>query len=290
MKKVLIFGGTRFFGTDLVELLLGKGYDVTLATRGKTQDRFGDTVNRIVLDRTKEETFNEVIEGQYWDLVYDQICYSSNGADLTSRLLKDKVGHYIHTSTGSVYDNLKDQSNLSETAFDLIDHPIKMAWYGEYDYGEGKRLAEAVYFQKASFPVSAVRFPLVIGKNDYTERFKFHVDKVRNGEEIYFPDTALSMSFISEEDAGSALFHIGENRLLGAFNTHSGVMKISKMLELIEEEIGKTVALADERTEENASPYGTEEDFILNISKLKNTGWKPKNKEIEAYMRYLCRL
>ncbi len=42
--KILVFGGTRFFGKKLVERLVSEGHDVTIGTRGKTEDNFGDTV------------------------------------------------------------------------------------------------------------------------------------------------------------------------------------------------------------------------------------------------------
>ena len=41
VKKVLVLGGTRFFGKHLVEALLQAGHDVTIATRGITEDSFG---------------------------------------------------------------------------------------------------------------------------------------------------------------------------------------------------------------------------------------------------------
>lgn len=47
MKKILVFGGTRFFGKRLVESLLQAGHDVTIATRGLTVDPFGSTVKRV---------------------------------------------------------------------------------------------------------------------------------------------------------------------------------------------------------------------------------------------------
>ena len=115
MTKVLGFGGTRFFGTHLVRSLIDSRYKVTIATRGRYQDPFGSEVERVVLDRTKEDTFPDSIKDGHWDLVYDQICYSSKGAELTTRLLKGKVEHYIHTSTGSVYDNLPDQLSCCES-------------------------------------------------------------------------------------------------------------------------------------------------------------------------------
>ncbi|EKN66902.1 hypothetical protein BABA_13477 [Neobacillus bataviensis LMG 21833] len=36
----------------------------------------------------------------------------------------------------------------------------------DFTYAEGKRQAEAVLFQQATFPVVAVRFPIVMGVDD----------------------------------------------------------------------------------------------------------------------------
>ncbi len=46
LKKVLVLGGTRFFGKHLVEALLQDGHDVTIATRGITEDSFGSRVKK----------------------------------------------------------------------------------------------------------------------------------------------------------------------------------------------------------------------------------------------------
>lgn len=51
--NILVIGGTRFFGIHMVNELLTAGYDVTIATRGKASDSFGDKVKRIFLERTK---------------------------------------------------------------------------------------------------------------------------------------------------------------------------------------------------------------------------------------------
>lgn len=48
LKKVLVLGGTRFFGKHLVEALLKDGHDVTIATRGITEDSFGGTVKDLL--------------------------------------------------------------------------------------------------------------------------------------------------------------------------------------------------------------------------------------------------
>ncbi|MDD3224541.1 MAG: NAD-dependent epimerase/dehydratase family protein [Clostridium sp.] len=53
--KVLVLGGTRFFGVHMVENLIKKGHQVTIATRGNKKDNFGAKVKRIIVDHTDFE-------------------------------------------------------------------------------------------------------------------------------------------------------------------------------------------------------------------------------------------
>jgi len=50
-KNILIIGGTRYFGKLLVQQLIDKGHQVTIATRGQASDPFGAHVQRIRVDR-----------------------------------------------------------------------------------------------------------------------------------------------------------------------------------------------------------------------------------------------
>lgn len=56
-------------------------------------------------------------------------------------------------------------------------------------------------FQHAPFDVVAVRFPLVIGPDDYTHRFTFHVDRIKQGLPIGIDHPKARYSFISSADA-----------------------------------------------------------------------------------------
>lgn len=48
--NILVLGGTGFFGKHLVWELLHRGHEVTIATRGRTPDDFGDRVRRLIVD------------------------------------------------------------------------------------------------------------------------------------------------------------------------------------------------------------------------------------------------
>ena len=54
--KILVIGGTRYFGIHMVNKLLEQGHEITIATRGKTPDLYENRVKRIVIQRTNEES------------------------------------------------------------------------------------------------------------------------------------------------------------------------------------------------------------------------------------------
>ena len=48
--KILVIGRTRFFGIHMVEELLKAGHDITIATRGKASDTFGNRLLYYLMD------------------------------------------------------------------------------------------------------------------------------------------------------------------------------------------------------------------------------------------------
>ena len=101
--KVLVLGGTRFFGKHMVSKLLEAGHDVTVATRGRAADPFGDKVRRLTVERTDGESLGKALAGQWYDAVCDSLAYCSN--DVKALLDHVECGRYVMTSTASVYDD-----------------------------------------------------------------------------------------------------------------------------------------------------------------------------------------
>lgn len=198
-KTALVLGGTRFFGKTLVQELLAKGVAVTVATRGLMADPFADRVRRIKVDREDPLSLKKALGGPGWDVVYDQICYSPNDAKNAFDLLRGRIGHYVFTSSQSAYATSGLQR---ESDFDPYAYPLKMGGRGDFDYGEGKRQAEAAFFQLAGFPVTAVRYSFVLGPDDYTERLKFHVDRIKQGGTIAAPNLESLTSICPSSEAG----------------------------------------------------------------------------------------
>jgi nucleoside-diphosphate-sugar epimerase len=147
-KNILVLGGTRYFGKRLVGKLIEQGHVVTIATRGKAADPFGDRIKRLTLDRYDRQSLEKVLGKQTWDAVYDQICYAPDDAMDACDILAGKVGCYVFTSSMSIYGS---GVLCKETDFDPFQYVIQMGRREAFSYAEGKRQAEAVFSRKPVF-------------------------------------------------------------------------------------------------------------------------------------------
>ncbi len=271
MKKILILGGTRYFGKQLVHLLLEDGHEVTIATRGLTPDPFGNRVNRISLDRNNENSFREGIGNREWDLIFDQSCYSSLDADNAVRILSNRTGKYVYTSTQSVY--LKD-GRVVEEDFLPLEHPAIISKASEASYGENKRRAEAVFFQKAPFKITAVRFPIVLGVDDYTGRLEFHLRRIREGRPFVIPNIEAKVSLIHSRDASKFLHWISGKDFQGPVNAcspHSHPMR--ELVLWMENLYGKKALITTTGSEADETPFTGEISRYMSAEKPLGMGF-----------------
>lgn len=272
MSRVLVLGGTKFFGKHLVQQLLEAGEEVTIATRGQQADPFGDCVQRIKIDRENLESLQMAAAAADWDVVYDNICYSPNEAADACKAFAGRTKRYIFVSTQAVYE--QSEQLHPEGDFNPYKYPLQMGSRRDFPYGEAKRLAEAVYFQEATFPVVAVRFPIVMGTDDYTQRLVFHIDRIREGQPIGLPSLEASMSAITSAEAGSFLCWLRNQSLTGPMNACSlGVISIANIIAEIEHALGKQAIIESEITTTNASPYGIQRSWMMDQSKAAEAGF-----------------
>jgi len=272
MKKVLVLGGTRFFGRKLVELLLADGHDVTIVTRGRLANPFGDKVKHLIVDRRDTEAFSKAVEGEYYDIVYDNICYSPNEAKAFCDIFNGKMGKLVFTSTLSTY--AADGNAKSEADFDPYTYSIQMGDTEAFTYSEGKRQAEAVFFKYATSPVVAVRFPIVMGIDDYTKRLHFHVKHVVNEEAIGFLNMDAEMSFILAEEAGQFLKWAGLTDVEGPFNaTAQGTVSLKDLMALVEKATSKQAKIVLVENDEIRSPYAVPASWYMTTEKAEQAGF-----------------
>lgn len=275
-QKILILGGTSFFGKRLVRNLIDQGHSVTIGTRGITGDPFGDQISRIKLDREHAASLFAAIGDQHWDLVYDNICFSPDEAKIACDVFAGKTSRYIFTSTLCVYPT----GNRIHPEEDFLPshYPIKMGPQSAFWYGEGKRLAEAVFFQHASFPVCAVRFPVVLGHDDPTRRLHFHIERVIKGQVIGIPNPAAAMSYISSDEAARFLAWLSDHDIEGPINAASlGTLSLHKLVAMIEQATGRTAQIVPHTEEADYSPFGFPQSWMLNTGRAQLAGFQFRN-------------
>lgn len=273
-RQILVIGGNRFFGKRLIEKLIANGDHVTVLNRGHLDDGFGHKVERIICDRDDVLKFKASVQHKAWDIVYDQVCFDAHQAKVAIEIFSGHTKKFIFTSTVSVYSQ---EGNLHEDDFNPKTYKYDKILTREENYGEAKRQCEAVFFNQDTMPVVAVRFPIVMGPDDYTERLKFYVDKIKNSEPVYLPNLDAQMSFIHAADAAEGLFILGNINFTGPVNMASRApLRLCELVKFIEQNVGKKALLHSvAKTADEKSPYGLEKDWFVNIDRALSLGFKP---------------
>lgn len=267
--KILVIGGTRFFGIHMVNELLEKGHDVTIATRGNASDEFGDKVKRIIMERTNEASVKEALRGTHYDVVIDKIAYCSN--DIKYVMEAVDCDKYIHMSSTSVYE--PKHINTTESDFDGYSKELIWCDRGAFPYEQIKRQAEYALWQKYSDRNwIAVRYPFAIGKDDYTKRLLFYVEHVMKSIPMNIDNPDAQMGFIRSDEAGKFMAFLIDKDFRGAINgCAKGTISLREIITYVEEKTG-TKASLDENGD--AAPYNGEPEYSINTDKAEVLGFE----------------
>lgn len=275
--KILIIGGTRFFGIHMVHELLRKGHQVTIATRGKSQDVFGDSVERIILERTDADSMRNALVDKTYDVVIDKIAYCSN--DIKYALDVIHCQKYIYMSTTAVYQ--PKHINTKEEEFDGAAEELIWCNRSDFSYDKVKRQAECalcqIYNDKNWI---AVRYPFVIGKDDYTNRLRFYVEHAVKSVPMHIDNLNCQMGFIRSDEAGKFLAFLADRENdkdvdIRAINGCSaGTISLKEVLDYVEKRTGKK-AVIDSTGE--AAPYNGEVEYSINTGKAEKLGFQFSN-------------
>lgn len=190
---VLVVGGNRFVGYELVWRLLAGGHRLTLLNRGSRPDPFGERVERLGGDRT-QGGFARLVGGGRFDAVVDFAVFRGEEAAEAVAALREGAPHYLMVSTGQVYLVREPRpSPARETDYEgaLMAEPSAGKEKQEWDYGMGKRAAEDVLAEawaRDRFPSTRLRLPMVNGERDYHRRLEGYLWRLLDGGPIILPD------------------------------------------------------------------------------------------------------
>ena len=266
-KRMLILGGTRFLGPEIVRAAIEAGWEVTLFNRGKSNPDMFDELEKRTGDRNTSD-YASLAEGE-WDLVVDTSCYIPAHVTAAIEALGDRVGHYVVVSTISVY---ADGDGTGENGEVTEDHKLaeisaeKLAEYeviqdvGRKDGGQyyGALKAECERAARKALPgkVTVVRPGLIVGPDDGSDRYTYWPVRVAEGGEVLAPgDPDAEVQYVDVRDLGPFTFDVGARRV---GTTMNGVgfdepVTMREMLEscLVEDVETKFTWATDEQLREN---------------------------------------
>lgn len=267
--KILVLGGTRFFGIPMVEELLRQGHEVTVATRQRNKDPFGDAVRRIQVERTDPLGMAKAFRGKRYDVVYDKIAYCSN--DIKYAMEAIDCRKYIYMSSTAVYEPKKPDTR--EEDFDALDRKLVWCDRRDFPYDEVKRQAECALWQVyGDRDWIAVRYPFVLGEDDYTERLLFYVEHVMKSVPMNIDNVDARMSYIRSDEAGKFLAFLADRDFRGAVNGSAhGSLSLRDITGYVERKTGGKACL-DPAGE--AAPYNGEPEYSICVDRAEELGFR----------------
>lgn len=202
--KAFVTGGTGFVGSHLIDLLLGKGFEVSTLKRPASNIRWleGKNVKFIEGDLFSIRALEEAVEGV--DYVFHiagvvksktEEGFEKGNHIATKNLLESVFEHnksikkFIHISSQALCGPTPGPEPIDE---DYIPKPITA-------YGRTKLKAEnEVLKYRDKFPVTIIRPPAVFGERDseifvYFKSFKMGLNSV-----IGFDDKLLSLVYVKD--------------------------------------------------------------------------------------------
>ena len=270
--KILVLGGTRFFGIPMVEELIQQGHEVTIATRQTTKDNLGDAVQRIQIERTDPIQMEQALKGKHFDVVYDKIAYCSN--DIKNIMDVIDCDKYIYMSSTAVYEPKK--MDTKEENFDAMGKELIWCNRADFPYDEIKRQAECALWQKYDDRNwIAVRYPFVIGKDDYTKRMLFYVEHTMKSIPMKVDNLDIQMGYIRSDEAGKFMAFLADKKVQGAINGSSkGTISLREIIDYVERKTGSKAVFLDTGDE---APYNGETEYSINTDKAETLGFQFTN-------------
>jgi 2'-hydroxyisoflavone reductase len=215
--NILIIGGTRFLGRHLVDAALGRGHQVTLFNRGKSNPGLFPELKTIPGDREQDI---EKLSGRGWDAVIDTCGYVPRIVRLSAEGLAQSgsVGRYVFISSISVYSDLRKIGIDESDPVGILEDQSVEEITGE-TYGPLKALCEKAVQEIYGERALVVRPGLIVGPNDPTDRFTYWPVRVAQGGEVLAPERPeVPVQIVDVRDISEFIIHLIEENASGVYN------------------------------------------------------------------------
>ncbi|MFE7097131.1 NAD-dependent epimerase/dehydratase family protein [Streptomyces erythrochromogenes] len=294
MKRILVIGGSRYFGKSLVTRLRDAGNTVTVLNRGSSAPPPG--VGRLLADRDDEAGLRAALGRRDFDVVVDQVCYTPLQAAVARRVFAGRTGRYVMTSTMEVYDpatlpagSAPHTVPVAEQSLDPTLPPLppgegpgRPAREGAARegaaraYAEGKRRAEAVFLREPPFPYVSVRTAHVLGggRAEFTGRLAHYVERIGAGTPVNVHEAPYGSSFIHHLEMADFLRWTAGQTFTGPVNAAShGAPDVLEICATVAQQLGRRPRHRVVEAGADASPFSFDRAYAMDNGRAAALGF-----------------
>jgi UDP-glucose 4-epimerase len=270
MKKVLVFGGFGFLGHYLVNELLNRGYEVTVADIHENEKLESD-IEYIKCDITSKENVKNIFENKKFDFVYNLAGFAN---------LDTAIEYPIETIQLNVIGNmhiLEECVKNNVSRFVYASSAYAMSNKGSF-YGISKLASEKIveeYLKKYSLPFTILRYGSVYSERLYDNNYIYNLVKtaVLEGEINHNGDGNELREYIHAADASKLSVDVIESEAfknLHVILTGNERMKRSDLFNMIKEILNDKVDIKYKNdgyhNHYNFTPYSFEPSVSRKLS------------------------
>ena len=213
--RLLVVGGTKFLGRAVVEAALGRGHEVALFNRGRTNPDLFPEADRILGDRDGDLSS---LSGRRFDAIIDTSGYVPRLVRASSEALAAS-GLYLFVSSISVYADLSVGPNESSPTAGLGEHSADELREDYANYGALKALCEEEVRTVFGPRTLIVRPGLIVGPHDPTGRFTYWPHRIARGGDVVVPAPAnRKVQFVDVRDLAAWMVDLAERGEGGTYN------------------------------------------------------------------------
>ncbi|MDQ7772950.1 MAG: NAD-dependent epimerase/dehydratase family protein [Elusimicrobiales bacterium] len=216
--RVLLLGASGLLSGAAREAFLAAGHDVAVVSRGSRPLPPHPGLRRLAADRRDDASLSAALGGEKFDFTADFLAYDGDDVSRLFSVPGFSPGRVVMISSGQVY--LVTEGRTPPFREADADAPLMPAPPDgtrdrrEWDYGMGKRAAEATLKLSASargVPALALRLPVVQGEADGSSRLWAWLERMKDGGPVLLPDGGVQpVRFVYAGDAAAALLRLAE--------------------------------------------------------------------------------
>lgn len=269
MKKVLVIGGTKYLGLEFIKLLDNTNTKLFIASRKKI-----DVDNFIKIDRKNQKSLDQLFTDNQFDVVVDFINYSGFDSKILINSIRQQriTPKLILISTVYTYDmplEIKSDSVYDELSFNPAKLKYSLMDRPQVSYAEGKRNMESYCIKNyRNDKLVILRFPIILGYNDYTKRTHFYIDKIKNNLKINPKYIDKKTSYIFSIQAANSILNFVNKNYYGIYNVSSKLISERDLIKMFCNYYKSSIDLIlDNNLEFSNTPFSCKFDFIINSNK-----------------------